>query len=129
MIRVDFSKTDGLVPAIVQDYRTGVVLMLGFMNQQAFDKTMKSKKATFYSRSRNFLWTKGETSGHVQHVKEIRVDCDHDTILLKVEQKGGAACHKGYESCFFSRVDENDLKIVESKVFDPKKVYKDKESK
>lgn len=129
MIRLDFSKTDGLVPAIVQDYRTGVVLMLGFMNQQAFDKTMKSKKATFYSRSRNSLWTKGETSGHVQHVKEIRVDCDHDTILLKVEQKGGAACHKGYESCFFSRVDENDLKIVESKVFDPKKVYKDKESK
>lgn len=129
MIRLDFNKTNGLIPAIVQDYTTGVVLMLGFMNQQAFDKTMKSKKATFYSRSRKSLWTKGETSGHVQYVKEIRVDCDHDTILLKVEQKGGAACHKGYESCFFSRVDENDLKIVESKVFDPKKVYKDKESK
>ena len=98
--------------------------MLGFMNRQAFDKTVKTKKATYFSRSRQQLWTKGETSGHVQNVKEIRVDCDNDTVLLKVEQIGGAACHKGYKSCFFSQVEDNDLKIVESKIFDPEKVYK-----
>ena len=124
MIKLDFEKTNGLIPAIAQDYKTGEVLMLGFMNSQAFEKTRKTKKATYFSRSRQALWIKGEISGHVQNVKEIRVDCDNDTILLKVEQVGGAACHKGYKSCFFSKVQENDLKIVESKVFDPKKVYK-----
>ena len=124
MIKLDFEKTNGLIPAIVQDYKTGEVLMLGFMNSRAFEKTIKTKKATYFSRSRQALWIKGEISGHVQNVKEIRVDCDNDTILLKVDQVGGAACHKGYKSCFFSKVQENDLKIVESKVFDPKKVYK-----
>ncbi|MEN8212268.1 MAG: phosphoribosyl-AMP cyclohydrolase [Thermodesulfobacteriota bacterium] len=124
MIKLDFEKTNGLIPAIAQDYKTGEVLMLGFMNSQAFEKTIKTKKVTYYSRSRQQLWTKGETSGHVQNVKEIRVDCDSDTILLKVDQVGGAACHKGYKSCFFSKVEDNDLKIVESKIFDPKKVYK-----
>jgi phosphoribosyl-AMP cyclohydrolase len=98
--------------------------MLAYMNEQAFDETLKSGNATYYSRSRNTLWKKGETSGHVQHVKEIRVDCDKDTVLLKVDQVGGAACHKGYKSCFFSRVEGNDLTIVESKIFDPKEVYK-----
>jgi len=124
MVKLDFEKTNGLIPAIVQDYKTGEVLMLGFMNQQAFDETVKSRKATYYSRSRQTLWRKGETSGHVQNVKEIRVDCDNDTVLLKVDQVGDAACHKGYKSCFFSKVIENDLKIVESKIFDPKEVYK-----
>ena len=124
MIKLDFEKTNGLIPAIAQDYKTGEVLMLGFMNSLAFEKTIKTKKATYFSRSRQALWIKGEISGHVQNVKEIRVDCDNDAILLKVDQVGGAACHKGYKSCFFSKVEESDLKIVESKVFDPKKVYK-----
>lgn len=124
MIKLDFEKTNGLIPAIAQDYKTGEVLMLGFMNSRAFEKTVKTKKATYFSRSRQALWIKGEISGHVQNVKEIRVDCDNDTILLKVDQVGGAACHKGYKSCFFSKVQGNDLKIVESKIFDPKKVYK-----
>jgi len=124
MIKLDFEKTNGLIPAIAQDYKTGEVLMLGFMNSRAFEKTIKTKKATYFSRSRQALWIKGEISGHVQNVMEIRVDCDNDTILLKVDQVGGAACHKGYKSCFFSKVQESDLKIVESKVFDPKKVYK-----
>lgn len=122
--KFDFKKGNGLIPAIAQDYKTGEVLMLAYMNEQAFNETMKSGKATYYSRSRNVLWKKGEISGHVQNVKEIRVDCDNDTILLKVDQVGGAACHKGYKSCFFSKVEDNDLKIVESKIFDPKEVYK-----
>ena len=98
---LDFKKNNGLIPAIAQDYKTNEVLMLAYMNEQAFDETMKSGKATYYSRSRKVLWKKGETSGHVQYVKEIRVDCDNDTILLKVDQTGDAACHKGYKSCFF----------------------------
>ena len=128
MVKLDFElnfkKGNGLIPAIAQDYKTGVVLMLAYMNEQAFDETIESGKATYYSRSRKVLWKKGETSGHVQHVKEIRVDCDNDTILLKVDQAGDAACHKGYRSCFFSKLVENELKVVESKIFDPKKVYK-----
>ena len=122
--KLDFKKGNGLIPAIAQDDKTGEVLMLAYMNEQAFNETLKTGKATYYSRSRKVLWKKGETSGHVQHVKEIRVDCDNDTILLKVDQAGDAACHKGYKSCFFSKVVENDLKIVESKIFDPKEVYK-----
>lgn len=124
MLKLDFKKNNGLIPVIAQDYGTGEVLMLAYMNEQAFEETMRSKKATYYSRSRKSLWVKGETSGHVQHVKEIRVDCDLDTILLKVEQIGNAACHKGYKSCFFSKVEENDLKITESIIFDPDEVYK-----
>jgi len=124
MVKLDFEKTNGLIPAIAQDYKTGEVLMLAYMNEQAFEETVKSGKATYYSRSRNTLWKKGETSGHVQNVKEIRVDCDKDTVLLKVDQIGGAACHKGYKSCFFSKLVENDLKIEEIKIFDPKEVYK-----
>ena len=124
MIKLDFKKNNGLIPVIAQDYRTGDVLMLAYMNEEAFTKTMKTRKATYYSRSRKSLWVKGETSGHVQHVKEIRVDCDLDTILLKVEQVGHAACHKGYRTCFFSKLEENDLKITESIVFDPDEVYK-----
>lgn len=124
MIKLDFEKTGGLIPAIAQDYKTGEVLMLAYMNRDSFDETLRSGRATYWSRSRSELWKKGETSGHMQHVKEIRVDCDNDTILLKVDQVGGAACHKGYKSCFFSKVEGDELKIVESKVFDPEKVYK-----
>jgi phosphoribosyl-AMP cyclohydrolase len=124
MVTLDFDKTDGLIPAIAQDAQTGEVLMLAYMNQDAFEETLKSGKATYYSRSRKTLWKKGETSGHVQKVKEIRVDCDHDTILLKVDQIGGAACHKGYKSCFFSCIENNELKITDPIIFDPEKVYK-----
>ncbi|MFH2093053.1 MAG: phosphoribosyl-AMP cyclohydrolase [Pseudomonadota bacterium] len=124
MVKLDFEKTNGLIPAIAQDYKTGEVLMLAYMNKASFEETLKSGKATYYSRSRQTLWKKGETSGHMQDVKEIRVDCDHDTILLKVDQVGGAACHKGYKSCFFSRVENNELKIVDTIIFDPKEVYR-----
>ena len=123
MIKLDFKKNNGLIPAVVQDYRTGEVLMLAYMNEEAFTETLKTGKATYYSRSRKSLWVKGETSGHVQLVKEIRVDCDLDTLLLKVEQIGGAACHKGYRSCFFSKLEGQNLKITESIVFDPDEVY------
>ena len=124
MIQLDFEKTGGLIPAIAQDYQTGEVLMLAYMNEASFEETMKSGKATYWSRSRNELWKKGETSGHMQEVKEIRVDCDKDTILLKVDQIGGAACHKGYKSCFFSRVENDELIITDPIIFDPKEVYK-----
>jgi phosphoribosyl-AMP cyclohydrolase len=122
--QLDFKKNKGLIPAIAQDCNTGEVLMLAYMNQASFNETLASGKAAYFSRSRQSLWKKGETSGHVQHVKEIRVDCDHDTILLKVEQVGGAACHKGYKSCFFKQIENNELKIVEERVFDPDTVYK-----
>lgn len=124
MIELDFSKMGGLVPAVVQDHATGEVLMLAYMNREAWEATLKTGKATYFSRSRNQLWVKGETSGHVQLVKEIRLDCDNDTVLLKIKQLGGAACHKGYKSCFFSKVENNSLIITEKPVFDPKTVYK-----
>ncbi|MCD6585649.1 MAG: phosphoribosyl-AMP cyclohydrolase [Desulfobacteraceae bacterium] len=127
MIELDFNKMGGLAPAIVQDNETGEVLMLAFMNKEAWEATLETGKATYYSRSRNQLWVKGETSGHVQLVKEIRVDCDDDTVILKVEQLGGAACHKGYRSCFYRKVENNTLTITEKPVFDPKEVYKTKE--
>jgi phosphoribosyl-AMP cyclohydrolase len=123
MIKIDFEKMGGLAPAIIQDDETGEVLMLGFMNTEAWEKTLATGKATFYSRTRNTLWTKGETSGHVQQVKEIRVDCDNDTVLLKVNQIGGAACHTGYKSCFFRKVKDNELISAGEKIFDPEEVY------
>ncbi len=124
MISLDFKKTGGLIPAIAQDWETGEVLMLAYMNEASFNETLKSGTAVYFSRSRNSLWKKGETSGHVQVVKEIRVDCDRDTVLLKVYQKGGAACHKGYKSCFYSKVNGDELEITQSKVFNPEEVYK-----
>jgi phosphoribosyl-AMP cyclohydrolase len=124
MISLNFEKCDGLIPTIVQDYHTGEVLMLAFMNGKAWQATLKTGKATFWSRTRQELWVKGNTSGHVQLVKEIRVDCDDDTVLLKVEQLGGAACHTGYGSCFFRKVEKGSLQIVGERVFDPKEVYK-----
>lgn len=123
MTQPDFDKMGGLIPAVVQDAQTGAVLMLAYMNEAAWEKTMACGKATFYSRSRNKLWTKGETSGHVQVVREIRIDCDEDAILLKVEQLGGAACHMGYASCFYRALDENGVHVKEQKVFDPEEVY------
>ncbi len=122
---LDFKKMDGLVPAVVQDHQTGEVLMVAFMNPEAWETTLRSGKATFYSRTRQTLWTKGLTSGNVQLVKEIRIDCDDDTVVLKVEQVGGAACHTGHRSCFFKRVDKDqNVEVVDEPVFDPKEVYK-----
>jgi phosphoribosyl-AMP cyclohydrolase len=112
VISLKFKKIEGLVPAIVQDYETGEVLMLAFMNQDAWDKTLETGKATYYSRSRQELWVKGETSGNFQVVKEILVDCDEDTVLLKIEQKGGAACHTGHKSCFFRKIENGKLSNI-----------------
>lgn len=123
MIKLDFTKFDGLLPAIVQDYETSEVLMVGFMNEEAWEKTLSTGKATYFSRSRQTLWVKGESSGNVQTVREIRVDCDNDTVLLKVDQKGGAACHLGYKSCFFRQVEGDSLEIIGKPLFDPNEVY------
>lgn len=124
MIQLNFDKMGGLVPAIAQDHKTGAVLMLAFMNRDAWEATLSTGRATYYSRTRDALWVKGLTSGHIQQVKEIRVDCDNDTVLLKVEQVGGAACHTGYASCFYQRVTNGELETIGSPVFDPKEVYK-----
>lgn len=121
---IDFAKSGGMVPVIAQDAATGTVLMLAYMNQEAYEETVRTNRAVYFSRSRNKLWRKGEESGHVQEVKGIFVDCDNDTILLKVHQIGGAACHEGYQSCFFRQVDGADLKVIAERIFDPKAVYK-----
>src|SRR5215472_6670476 len=123
-IMIDFDKAGGLVPAIAQDADTGLVLMLAWMNRDAYEETVRTRRACYFSRSRNKLWRKGEESGHVQEVRDIFVDCDADTILLKVKQIGGAACHEGYASCFFRRVDGAELTVVAERVFDPSQVYK-----
>ena len=123
-MKPDFEKGRGLLPAIAQDWQSGQVLMLAFMNQTAWEKTLETRKAHYWSRSRNELWLKGGTSGHVQEVKEIWIDCDHDTILLKVEQLGGGACHTGYRSCFFQQVQsDGSLEVRGEKAFDPGEVY------
>jgi phosphoribosyl-AMP cyclohydrolase len=124
MIQLDFKKTGGLIPAIAQDYATGEILMLGYMNQEAFDATLSSGRATYYSRSRQTLWLKGETSGNVQEVKEIRIDCDNDTVLLKVKQLGEAACHTGHRSCFHKKIENGSIRVIGEPLFDPKEVYK-----
>jgi phosphoribosyl-AMP cyclohydrolase len=121
---IDFNKSGGLVPAIAQDADTGEVLMLAWMNREAYEETLRTGRAVYFSRSRNKLWRKGEESGNVQEVQGVFIDCDADTILLKVRQVGGAACHEGYKSCFFRRVEGNELKVVADRVFDPKDVYK-----
>jgi phosphoribosyl-AMP cyclohydrolase len=121
---IDFAKSGGLLPAIAQDADTGQVLMLAWMNRDAYEETVRTRRACYFSRSRNKLWRKGEESGHVQEVRDIFVDCDADTILLKVKQIGGAACHEGYASCFFRRVDGAELTVVAERVFDPSQVYK-----
>jgi phosphoribosyl-AMP cyclohydrolase len=115
-VKLDFEKLGGLIPAVVQDYHTGEVLMVAFMNEEAWQKTLETGKATYWSRSRETLWVKGETSGDFQEVKEIYVDCDNDTVLLKVIQHGGCACHTGYRSCFYRKLENGELKIVGQKV-------------
>jgi len=123
---IDFDKSGGLVPAIAQDADTGQVLMLAWMNRDAFEETRRTGRACYFSRSRGRLWRKGEESGNVQEVREIFIDCDADTILLKVKQLGGAACHEGYVSCFFRKLADDDLKVIGERLFDPKEVYKKK---
>ena len=121
---LDFTKLDGLIPAVIQDAGTGEVLMLGFMNEEAYAATQKSGEVTFYSRSRNKLWRKGEQSGHVLRVREIRVDCDVDTLLIRVEALGPGVCHEGYRSCFFRQLSSSgQAKVVSERTFDPNAVY------
>jgi phosphoribosyl-AMP cyclohydrolase len=123
-IRPDFKKCNNLVPVIAQDQANGDVLMLAYMNEEAYDETLKTGRAVYFSRSRNKLWRKGEESGNVQLVSGIYLDCDADTILLKVEQIGGAACHTGYKSCFYRKIINGGCEVVGEKVFDPETVYK-----
>ena len=122
----DFEKAGGLLPAIAQDADSGAVLMLAWMNRVAYEETLRTRRAVYFSRSRNRLWRKGEESGHVQEVREVYLDCDADTVLLKVKQVGGAACHEGYRSCFFRRLTGGELAVVGERVFDPAEVYGDR---
>ena len=122
MIEIDFKKGDGLIPVIVQDASTNEVLMLGYMNREAWEKTLATKRSSFWSRSRKSFWIKGETSGHFQEVKEAYLDCDGDTLLLKVVQKGGAACHTGLPSCFDQRFERGEWKDKGKRGIDPKEV-------
>ncbi|MEI7777453.1 MAG: phosphoribosyl-AMP cyclohydrolase [bacterium] len=101
---MDFTKMDGLIPAVIQDYQTNEVLMIGFMNEEAYQKTLETGRVWYWSRTRNKLWNKGETSGNFQNVKEIFVDCDDDSLLIKVEQVGGITCHTGNRTCFFTKI-------------------------
>ena len=120
---IDFDKAGGMVPVITQDEASGEVLMMAYMNPEAFAETLRTGRACYFSRSRNRLWRKGEESGNVQEVRGVYVDCDADALLLKVRQVGGAACHEGYPSCFFRRVSEDDVQVVAQRVFDPRQVY------
>jgi phosphoribosyl-AMP cyclohydrolase len=120
---IDFARGQGLIPAIVQDWKTGEVLMVAYMNAASWAKTQETGKACFWSRSRQKLWLKGETSGHVQIIKEVYLDCDNDALLLKVEQVGGAACHTGYRSCFYRQIVNGRTVAKGERVFDPKEVY------
>jgi phosphoribosyl-AMP cyclohydrolase len=123
-VEINFQKDGGLVPAIIQDKRTGEVLMLGFMNLEAFTITQRTGEVVFFSRSRNRLWKKGETSGHVLKVLEMRVDCDADALLVRVEPVGPGVCHEGYRSCFFREMDfEGGARIVAERTFAPEEIY------
>lgn len=119
----NFTRADGLVPVITQDYSSGDVLMLGWMNPAAWNATLEKRKAVYWSRTRQRLWEKGELSGRSQLVKEIFLDCDSDAVLLKVEQVDNAACHTGRRSCFYRRVARNSLEIVSEPLFNPEDVY------
>jgi phosphoribosyl-AMP cyclohydrolase len=121
---IDFAKGKGLVPVIVQDHQSHEVLMMAYMNQEAWEKTQATGKAHYYSRSRRGLWLKGEESGHYQEVREAFIDCDNDTLLLRVKQLGGGACHMGYRSCFFRKWDKEDWTVTEERIFKPEEVYK-----
>lgn len=124
---LNFKKSsDGLLPAIAQDHNTGEVLMLAYINELAWQKTLETGKAHYWSRSRKSLWLKGESSGNVQQIRDILVDCDSDTVIYRVEQLGGAACHTGHRSCFYRRVVGTELVIEGERLFDPEVVYKKK---
>ncbi len=123
MVELDFEKLGGLIPVIAQDYKTNEVLMMAFMNSESWEMTAKTGYVHYWSRSRNCLWKKGESSGNIQEVKEIRVDCDSDCILIKINQIGDAACHTGYRSCFYKKVEGDKIIINGSKVFDPAEKY------
>ena len=123
-MKIDFQKSGGLVPAIIQDERTGDVLMLGFMNSESLVETQRTGEVVFFSRSRNKLWKKGESSGHVLLVRELRVDCDADALLVSVETAGPGVCHEGYRSCFFRKLEpDGSAKIIAERTFAPEKVY------
>ncbi len=122
---LNFEKSGGLIPVIIQNVDDNDILMLGYMNREAFDLTIKTGTVHYWSRSKKRIWQKGETSGHFQHVKEIRIDCDNDTLLIKVIQAGDAACHEGYKSCFFRRIENGNMIIDRSKIFEPGSVYRD----
>jgi phosphoribosyl-AMP cyclohydrolase len=121
--KLDFSKLNGLITAVIQDHATGRVLMVGFMNEEAFQKTVESGYATFFSRSRNKLWLKGESSGHKLVVKNISTDCDLDALLIQVEALGPGVCHEGYQSCFFRKLEGGEWKESEPRAYDPDAVY------
>ena len=123
---MDFKFDDGLIPAIIQDKHSGKVLMLGYMNQEAYDLTLQSGYVTFFSRSRQKLWTKGETSGHKLRVREIRVVCDRDALLIQADLTGPGCCHMGYKSCFFRKLTAKGEEIIAKREFDPEDVYGDK---
>lgn len=122
-MQLDFAKLDGLIPAVIQDHASGRVLMTGFMNEEAFRKTVETGYAVFYSRSRRKLWLKGETSGHRLAVKEISTDCDADCLLVKVEALGPGVCHEGYRSCFFRTYQDGEWRVSEARAYDPQEVY------
>ena len=125
MVKLDFSKSDdALIPAIAQDYKTGEILMLAYINEESWAETLKSGYATYWTRSRQKLWKKGESSGNLQEIKEILVDCDDDTVVFKVNQIGNAACHTGHRTCFFRKLEDGELVEVGEKVFNPEDVYK-----
>ena len=124
MLKPDFDK-QGVIPAIAQDYETGEILMLAYMNEEAFELTMQSGLVHYFSRSRNKIWKKGETSGNLQELKEMRLDCDADTLLLKVNQIG-AACHEGYRSCFFRVLENGDFTIDKTRIMEPSDLYENK---
>ncbi len=125
MVELDFEKGKGLLPAVVQEFQTGKVLMLAYINRASWEKTLETGEAHYWSRSRQEIWHKGGTSGNVQKIKEIYVDCDSDTVLFKVEQVGGAACHTGYETCFHKQVSrDRRITLVGERIFDPERVYK-----
>lgn len=123
MIELDFKKAGGMVTAIAQDWKTKEVLMQAFMNEEAWKQTLATGYAVYFSRSRNKLWKKGESSGNLQVVKEVRVDCDMDSVLLLVEQIGGAACHEGFPGCYFRKVENNSLTTITDRVFNPEEKY------
>ena len=124
MIEPDFEKGEGLIPVVVQEEETNDVLMLAYMNREAWLKTVETGTAHYFSRSRNTLWNKGEKSGHIQIIRDILIDCDADTILIKVRQVGGAACHTGYKSCFYRRLSAGTVETVGERIFAPEDVYK-----